>query len=406
MSKPKIGIIISTTREGRFGDKPAQWIQRLAARRAATLDFEIVDLRDYPLPLFDEPRSPAYGPSDKPEVKRWQAKLAELDGFLFVTAGIQPLDPGGAEERARLRLCRVEPQAGRLRRLRPDRRRARGRAPAQHRGRAADGADPHRRAHHHGALSRGAEGREVARRLRAPEPGRRGDAGRARLVDEGAEGRRATPTAERQAVARLTARRLTARAASGSGRRGRSRAVVDEPEARRELQRRRSPARRPPATAVARRARGRRCRRPPRRPGRRASSAAASRPPPSQSTRVRPRSPSRCIIADRSSWPSAWNGTSISIAPALLPGLAPRRVGLGMVAEPERRLARRSRRAGRRAAASATPVTTTRTGLAPARPRSRTSSRGSSLRAVPAPTSTASACARIRCTSAPRLAAR
>jgi NAD(P)H-dependent FMN reductase len=85
MSKPRIGIIIATTRAGRFGDKPAAWIRAIAARRS-DLAFEIVDLRDYPLPLFDEPRSPAYGQSERPEVKRWQAKLAELDGFLFVTA--------------------------------------------------------------------------------------------------------------------------------------------------------------------------------------------------------------------------------------------------------------------------------------------------------------------------------
>jgi NAD(P)H-dependent FMN reductase len=85
MSKPRIGIIIATTRTGRFGDKPAAWIRAIAARRS-DLAFEIVDLRDYPLPLFDEPRSPAYGQSERPEVKRWQAKLAELDGFLFVTA--------------------------------------------------------------------------------------------------------------------------------------------------------------------------------------------------------------------------------------------------------------------------------------------------------------------------------
>jgi NAD(P)H-dependent FMN reductase len=85
MSKPKIGIIIATTREGRFGDKPAQWIHALAAQRNDA-EFEIVDLRDYPLPLFDEPRSPAYGQSERPEVQRWQAKLSELDGYLFVTA--------------------------------------------------------------------------------------------------------------------------------------------------------------------------------------------------------------------------------------------------------------------------------------------------------------------------------
>ena len=85
MSKPRVGIIISTTREGRFGDKPARWLYDIASKRS-DIDFEIVDLRDYPLPLFDEPRSPAYGQSDRPEVKRWQAKVGELDGFVFVTA--------------------------------------------------------------------------------------------------------------------------------------------------------------------------------------------------------------------------------------------------------------------------------------------------------------------------------
>jgi NAD(P)H-dependent FMN reductase len=85
MSRPRIGIIISTTREGRFGDKPARWVHDIAAKRG-DLDVEIVDLRDYPLPLFDEVRSPAYGPSERPEVKRWQAKLDSLDGFIFVVA--------------------------------------------------------------------------------------------------------------------------------------------------------------------------------------------------------------------------------------------------------------------------------------------------------------------------------
>ncbi|MDB5401370.1 MAG: reductase, partial [Rhodopila sp.] len=47
MSKPHIGIVISTTREGRFGDKPAAWIRDLAAARG-DLEVEIIDLRDYP----------------------------------------------------------------------------------------------------------------------------------------------------------------------------------------------------------------------------------------------------------------------------------------------------------------------------------------------------------------------
>ena len=42
--KPKIGIVMSTTRQARFGEKPARWIHKLASRRA-DLDFELIDLR-------------------------------------------------------------------------------------------------------------------------------------------------------------------------------------------------------------------------------------------------------------------------------------------------------------------------------------------------------------------------
>ena len=85
MTRPKIGIILSTTREGRFGDTVAAWIADIAGRRD-DLAFELVDLRDHPLPFFDEPRSPAYFQSEKPAVRRWAAKMAEFDGYLVVTA--------------------------------------------------------------------------------------------------------------------------------------------------------------------------------------------------------------------------------------------------------------------------------------------------------------------------------
>src|SRR5579859_1724564 len=85
MSKPRIGIVISTTREGRFGDKPVAWIHALAAARG-DLAFEVVDLRDYPMPLFEEAASPAYVPPKNEAARRWGRKVAELDGFIFVTA--------------------------------------------------------------------------------------------------------------------------------------------------------------------------------------------------------------------------------------------------------------------------------------------------------------------------------
>ncbi|MBI1358975.1 MAG: FMN reductase [Alphaproteobacteria bacterium] len=84
MSKPKIGIIISSTREQRFGEKAAKWVHGIATKRT-DMDFEIVDLRDYPLPYF-EGVSPFYAPVQDPVAQRWGAKMAELDGYIFVTA--------------------------------------------------------------------------------------------------------------------------------------------------------------------------------------------------------------------------------------------------------------------------------------------------------------------------------
>jgi NAD(P)H-dependent FMN reductase len=81
---PRIGIVIGSTRPSRFGEKPAAWLHGIARRRA-DLDFEVIDLRDYPLPLFNEPGSPAWGPIKNEVAQRWAAKLAGLDGFILVT---------------------------------------------------------------------------------------------------------------------------------------------------------------------------------------------------------------------------------------------------------------------------------------------------------------------------------
>lgn len=85
MSKPKIGVIISSTRPTRFGDKPAKWIADHAKARG-DIDVEIVDLADYPLPLFDAPASDLWMPTPNPIAAKWQAKLNEFDGFIIVTA--------------------------------------------------------------------------------------------------------------------------------------------------------------------------------------------------------------------------------------------------------------------------------------------------------------------------------
>lgn len=84
MTQPRIGIIIGSTREGRFGDKPAAWIHTLASQRS-DLQFELIDLRDHPLPFFDEALPLTWAPAKNSAAQAWAAKIASLDGFIVVT---------------------------------------------------------------------------------------------------------------------------------------------------------------------------------------------------------------------------------------------------------------------------------------------------------------------------------
>ncbi|MEO8883612.1 MAG: NAD(P)H-dependent oxidoreductase [Devosia sp.] len=84
-SLPKIGIIIGSTRPNRFADTPTKWLFEIASKRNDAL-FEIVDLRDYPMPFFEEARSPGYAQPSNEIARRWGAKMAELDGYIFVAA--------------------------------------------------------------------------------------------------------------------------------------------------------------------------------------------------------------------------------------------------------------------------------------------------------------------------------
>lgn len=84
MTQPRIGIIIGSTREGRFGDKPAAWLHTLARQRG-DLQFELIDLRDHPLPFFDEALPLTWAPAKHAAAQAWAAKVASLDGFIVVT---------------------------------------------------------------------------------------------------------------------------------------------------------------------------------------------------------------------------------------------------------------------------------------------------------------------------------
>ncbi|ODT79326.1 MAG: FMN reductase [Pelagibacterium sp. SCN 64-44] len=85
MSKLKIGVIISSTRATRFGEIPAKWILEKANERPE-IEAELVDLRDFDLPFFDEVASNAWAPSQNANAVKWQNKISEFDGYIFVVA--------------------------------------------------------------------------------------------------------------------------------------------------------------------------------------------------------------------------------------------------------------------------------------------------------------------------------
>lgn len=80
----KIAVIVGSTREGRQTDRLAKWVAQEVGKVA---EVETLDLRDYPMPFFDEAISPRYNPNrePKPEVKKWLDKVAEFDGYVLVT---------------------------------------------------------------------------------------------------------------------------------------------------------------------------------------------------------------------------------------------------------------------------------------------------------------------------------
>ncbi len=84
-NKPKIAIIVSSTRATRFADIPTAWIKAQAEARG-DMDVEVVDLRDYPMPFFAEVASNAWAPTQDAVAVKWQKKLAEFDGYVFVLA--------------------------------------------------------------------------------------------------------------------------------------------------------------------------------------------------------------------------------------------------------------------------------------------------------------------------------
>ncbi|WP_433734140.1 NADPH-dependent FMN reductase [Nocardia sp. CA-129566] len=89
----RIGIILGSTRPNRNGPQVAQWVLDTASRREDA-EFELIDLRDHPLPHLDEPLAPMLGPSVHEHTRAWAGRIAPFDGFVIVTPEYNHGAPG------------------------------------------------------------------------------------------------------------------------------------------------------------------------------------------------------------------------------------------------------------------------------------------------------------------------
>lgn len=80
----RIQVIMGTTRTGRFGERVAPWV--LKRLQDYGFEVELVDLRDYPLPFFDQ-KPPSVTKRNYPneDVARLGRKLDEAEGFVILT---------------------------------------------------------------------------------------------------------------------------------------------------------------------------------------------------------------------------------------------------------------------------------------------------------------------------------
>ena len=82
-----ISVIVGSTRQGRFSEKPSQWIFQHLLRRKG-IEARLLDLRDFSMPFFDQavpPSMPGRPPYPNDVVQKWTAQIGASDGFVFVT---------------------------------------------------------------------------------------------------------------------------------------------------------------------------------------------------------------------------------------------------------------------------------------------------------------------------------
>ena len=80
----KIQIILGSIREGRNGEKVCKWITNIAKKNKET-EYEIIDLKEWNLPMFNDSKPPFMGEYSYEHSKKWSEKISEADGYIIVT---------------------------------------------------------------------------------------------------------------------------------------------------------------------------------------------------------------------------------------------------------------------------------------------------------------------------------
>jgi NAD(P)H-dependent FMN reductase len=91
----KLAIVAGATRPGRQTIKQARWVYN-TAEELEGVETELVDLKDYPMPFFNESISPRYNPNRTidPRVQKWLDKIEAFDAYIFVTPEYNHSMPG------------------------------------------------------------------------------------------------------------------------------------------------------------------------------------------------------------------------------------------------------------------------------------------------------------------------
>jgi NAD(P)H-dependent FMN reductase len=80
----RFAVILGSTRPNRRGEPVARWVLEISSQRDDA-EFELIDLRDYPLPHLDEPLPPRLRQYQNEHTKAWSETIASFDGFVVVT---------------------------------------------------------------------------------------------------------------------------------------------------------------------------------------------------------------------------------------------------------------------------------------------------------------------------------